>query len=1174
MAASLWLAPRTLVAASRVAAAALVSLGVAVLAPAQDPPQWRMLTSSEGLAESWVADVTLGPSGRVFITHGAVASMSVYDGFQVTHLPSPGPNLTVREAPDGQLWALLSAGVERDWYRGLQVFDGARWKPYPLAHLDPFAANRRDFLPWAPGKVLILTPGRLVEFDAVTASLRDVLRSEPGLGTLLACETAAKGGVWIVAAKAVVHLSPGGDVDRTFPLPTALAGAHGALVAEDPDGSLILSLGRRSPLEFPQRVVRLEHGAFTVLAEGGAREAAALAGWPGIDGQWWLATIHPATFDLALRFGTEGRTLQRHRYLSGQWSSVTPDGAGGMWISTAIGLVHHKPSAWREPPGIPSAATGVGSTLLTRRGELFLLQIDKLLRTSDGTAWRSYRLPPSTFVNVYHTRGLAELPDGRIALARDKGIQTFDPVRETFARTAPPEGDDIEVLGPAASGGVWILADPETNHGSLQVVGGAGTPSRIVGSERWRSGPPRAVVETKEGDVYVVPDGDGVGRVRAGVLDSIGRAQGYPGSGPFCGAEVSPGVLWFGDRVGVVEFDGTKWRVVRSDLQTVRTIHVARDGTVWVASGTGLHRYRDRAWLSMTAADGLPDAAVLAVVEDAGGHLWATTTGGVSRYHPDADVDAPRTRLDPAANQREVPPSGTSHLAFGGADRWAFTTPDRLLYSWRVDAGTWTPFLPETTANLANLGAGRHRFEVRAMDRTGNADATAAVFDLDVLRPWYLATGFLLLGLPALLLAGGGIGLFVTRYLRLEKLVDERTRALRDANVRVRREAEERQRAESQFHQAQKLEAVGRLAGGVAHDFNNLLMVISGYADLLLEDLPPDDPRRTPGDEIARAAGRAAALTRQLLAFGRHQVTRTEPLDLNTVVRDISRMLGRLIGEDVSLVFRPADDLWPVLADRGQVEQVLVNLTVNGRDAMPHGGRLEIALANTVVDEAFCDEHREARAGECVRLSVSDNGIGMDAETISRIFEPFFTTKDVGKGTGLGLSVVYGIVRGAGGWVLVASQAGEGTRFDVYFPRAATAPVAQAAQRREPLAGGTERLLVVEDDGAVRAFAIKALARHGYQVMDAPSAEAAMRIVERQEGIALVLTDIVMTGGSGVELAGWLRQHRPAIRIVLMSGYADRRVLDEALHVGEVDFLQKPFTPDALARKVREALDR
>ena len=381
---------------------------------------------------------------------------------------------------------------------------------------------------------------------------------------------------------------------------------------------------------------------------------------------------------------------------------------------------------------------------------------------------------------------------------------------------------------------------------------------------------------------------------------------------------------------------------------------------------------------------------------------------------------------------------------------------------------------------------------------------------------------------------------------------------------------------EMQVRQAQRLEAIGRLAGGVAHDFNNVLTAITGFSGLLLDELPAEDPKRQDVEEIRTAAARAATLTRQLLAFSRKQVLQPQVLDLNGLVRALDRMLQRLIGEDVKLEIALAPTVAAVRADPGQLEQVIMNLAVNARDAMPRGGRLTIETANVDLDEAYARQHPGVTPGPQVMLAVSDTGIGMDAETRSHIFEPFFTTKPQGEGTGLGLSTVYGIVQQSGGHIWVYSEPERGATFKIYLPPAQDAVAAlDLASAPPPAAGGHETVLLAEDDSAVRDVASEILAQKGYRVLRAPDGQSALEIARSHAGeIRLLVTDIVMPGMTGRELAIALAAERPGVRVLYMSGYTDDAVVRHGVLVEGTPYLQKPFSPDALARKVREILDR
>lgn len=397
------------------------------------------------------------------------------------------------------------------------------------------------------------------------------------------------------------------------------------------------------------------------------------------------------------------------------------------------------------------------------------------------------------------------------------------------------------------------------------------------------------------------------------------------------------------------------------------------------------------------------------------------------------------------------------------------------------------------------------------------------------------------------------------------------------AGMSVVRDITERKQLEAQLMQAQKMEAVGQLAGGVAHDFNNLLMLIGGYSELLLNQLREKDPLRANVEEIYKATERATSLTQQLLAFSRKQVMIPKVLDLNDVVADTERMLRRLIGEDIELVTELAQDLGRVRADPGQMDQVIMNLAVNSRDAMPQGGKLIIETANTELGKAYSVQHQPVEPGSYVMLAVTDTGSGMSEETLARIFEPFYTTKEKGRGTGLGLSTVYGIVRQSGGYVWAYSELGIGTTFKIYLPRLdEEMKTSEEQDRSKPeQARGTETVLLVEDDNSVRKLALEFLEVQGYKVLEARSGVEAVRIGEEYESsIHVLMTDVVMPGMSGKELSERLAVSRPEAQVLFMSGYIDDMIVHHGVLEEGATLLQKPFTMNTLAGKLREVLDK
>ena len=391
----------------------------------------------------------------------------------------------------------------------------------------------------------------------------------------------------------------------------------------------------------------------------------------------------------------------------------------------------------------------------------------------------------------------------------------------------------------------------------------------------------------------------------------------------------------------------------------------------------------------------------------------------------------------------------------------------------------------------------------------------------------------------------------------------------------VARDVTERKRLEDQLRQAQKMEAIGQLAGGVAHDFNNLLTAILGYSQLARTRLQPDDPTRLDIEEIEKAGERAATLTRQLLAFSRKQVLQPKVLDINLILGDTEKMLRRLIGSDVELVTSLGADLKRTKADPGEIEQVILNLAVNARDAMPHGGKLIFETANVVLDDVYTRTRFDVQPGPYVQLAVSDTGCGMDVRTVARVFEPFFTTKEPGKGTGLGLSTVHGIVKQSGGHVEVYTEVGRGTTFKVYLP-AVEDQADTVATIIWPAAfcRGSETVLLVEDEVSVRCVVSQVLRDNGYTVMEAADGPAALdRYGGTEVPFDLLVTDVVMPKMSGADLVAQLRKLRPELSVLYISGYTDLAVVHQGVLTAEMAFLQKPFTPEALLRKVRDVLD-
>jgi two-component system cell cycle sensor histidine kinase/response regulator CckA len=379
---------------------------------------------------------------------------------------------------------------------------------------------------------------------------------------------------------------------------------------------------------------------------------------------------------------------------------------------------------------------------------------------------------------------------------------------------------------------------------------------------------------------------------------------------------------------------------------------------------------------------------------------------------------------------------------------------------------------------------------------------------------------------------------------------------------------------EEQLFQSQKMEAVGRLAGGIAHDFNNLLTAIIGYSDIISKDGDLKQSHRSYIEEIKKSAERAATLTQQLLAFSRKQILQPKVLNLNVLLKNTRNMLQRMIGEDISFEMHLTPDIGMIMADPGKIEQVVINLAVNARDAMPHGGDLRVETQDSTLDEEFCKLHKGSQPGKYVLLSVKDTGKGIDEESMKHVFEPFFTTKEIGKGTGLGLATVYGIVRQSGGYIDIQSIPGTGTTVDIYLPRVDGEQTEKTQKQKSMVAGGKhETILFVEDDNMVRDMVTAVLKQFGYHVVEAENATSALQACEEQGHIDLMITDVVMPGQSGPDLARQVAKLHREMKVLFISGYTDDAIVHHGVLDEEIPFLQKPFTPQTLALKVRELLE-
>ncbi|MEP6731057.1 MAG: two-component regulator propeller domain-containing protein [bacterium] len=627
-------------------------------------------------------------------------------------------------------------------------------------------------------------------------------------------------------------------------------------------------------------------------------------------------------------------------------------------------------------------------------------------------------------------------------------------------------------------------------------------------------------------------------------------------------------------------------------------------GDTWMYTSAGLDRYTAGRIRHYARGEGLldPEGAATAAWEEPNGDLWFGSASGVTRYSRALDVAnvrPPSVYVERILSDGREIDTSNARIKFGeGILQVQFASPSfrdeaatRFRYRLVGTTDAWSEPTSESNIRYVGLKPGSYTFEVMAMDATGLLSAAPAHLSFSILPAFW--QHWLFRSLAALLFVGvvATVPVLRNRRLeverrRLEDLVAQQTGTLKERNVQLEREISEREaavqareRIEERLRQAQKLEAVGRLAGGIAHDFNNLLTSVVGHAELIGDELGAQHPLLPDLDEIRRSAARGASLVTQLLAFSRQQMVKRSVLDLNAVVADSTRMLERMLGDDITLDVTLDPNLGCIRGDKSQIDQILVNLALNARDALTHGGTLTISTTNVDVAEPLTEDRTgDMLSGPCVLLRVSDNGDGMHTSVRNRVFEPFFTTKEVGKGTGLGLSTVYGIVKQNDGHIAVDSAEGVGTTFAIYLPRVTTGETPEIVEATAPVlspprnAGG-EVILVAEDEAIVRALVHRVLSRQGYHVLDASDGATAIEIAASHDGpIHLLVTDMIMPGLSGKDVAAAITESRPDMRVLFMSGHTRDVLGSRGMVDADTDLLPKPFGPAEIAERVRASL--